>query len=64
MRVVFFGSGSPVSLRALDAVAAAATVVAVVVPAAGRRAGWRRRFARWRARRPLVRRRAGPWARR
>jgi folate-dependent phosphoribosylglycinamide formyltransferase PurN len=56
MRVVFFGSGSPGSQRALDAVAAAATVVAVVVPAARRGAGWRRRLARWRARRPLARR--------
>ena len=57
-RIVFFGSGSPLSVSALDAVAAAGSVVAVVVPA-GRRAGlrgWRRRIARWRARRPLVRR--------
>jgi methionyl-tRNA formyltransferase len=34
MRVVLFGSGSPVSLAALDALAGVSSVVAVVVPAA------------------------------
>lgn len=57
MRVAFFGSGSPMSTRALDAVAARVDVVAVVVPAARRAGGpraWRRRLTRWRARRPLA----------
>jgi methionyl-tRNA formyltransferase len=56
MRVAFFGSGSPMSTQALEAVAARAEVVAVVVPGRRRGRGWRRRLAAWRARRPLVRR--------
>ena len=51
MRIAFFGSGSPMSALALDAVAAHGTVVAVVVPAAVRGRGPR---ALWRA---LARRR-------
>ena len=55
MRVVLFGSGSPVSLAALEAVAA--SVVAVVVPRGGRVRGARsaaRALGRWRGSRGLA----------
>jgi methionyl-tRNA formyltransferase len=58
MRVVLFGSGSPASLAALEALATAATVVAVVVPGGGPVRGPRsavRALARRRANRGLVR---------
>ena len=56
MRAVFFGSGSPMSTRALLALRARPELelVAVVVPAAAPGAPWRRRLRRWRARRPLA----------
>ena len=66
MRIAFFGSGSPMSALALDAVAAHGTVVAVVVPAAvrgrGPRALWRA-LARRRAARVLTERARGLGAR-
>ena len=58
MRVVLFGSGSPLSVRAFEALASAATVVGVVVPGAGAVRGPRsavRALARRRANRRLVR---------
>jgi methionyl-tRNA formyltransferase len=58
MRVVLFGSGSPVALAALEALAAPASVVAVVVPAERPIRGARsaaRALARWRVGRDLVR---------
>jgi methionyl-tRNA formyltransferase len=57
MRVVLFGSGSPLSLCALETLSAAARVVAVVVPAPGKVRGARsaaRALGRWRGRRGLV----------
>jgi len=59
MRVAFFGTGSPMSTHALDAIVTRCTVVAVVVPALPRGRGLRslsRRLARRRGRGPLVRR--------
>jgi methionyl-tRNA formyltransferase len=57
--VAFFGSGSPISTRAFDALAPRATIAAVVVPAPppglGPRAVWRR-LAHRGARAPLVQR--------
>ena len=58
MRVVLFGSGSPVSVRALEALVSAAVVVAVVIPGAGPVRGPRtavRALARRRATRRLAR---------
>jgi methionyl-tRNA formyltransferase len=57
MRVVLFGSGSPASLAALEALAAASTVVAVVVPRGSPIRGPRsavRALARRRGERDLV----------
>jgi methionyl-tRNA formyltransferase len=57
MRVAFFGSGSPISTAAFDAIAPRAELAAVVVPALPRGAGpraWVRRAARRRARAPLA----------
>ena len=56
MRLVLFGSGSPMSTRALEALAARHTIVAVVVPGGfgPRWRGWRRAWARRRAARPLA----------
>lgn len=64
MRIALFGSGSPISTRALSALAADFAVAAVVAPGAAARGGprgWARRFRRRRALRPLRRaaRRAG-----
>lgn len=63
MRVAFFGTGSPISTQAFDALATRCAMVAVVVPALPRGLGLRslsRRRARRRGRDPLVRRaRAG-----
>jgi methionyl-tRNA formyltransferase len=57
MRVVLFGSGSPLSLAALETLSAAVSVVAVVVPGEGKVRGARsaaRALGRWRSRRGLV----------
>lgn len=57
MRVALFASGSPISVRALEALAARFTVAAVVAPAAARAAGWRgwpRRLAHGRVLAPLI----------
>ena len=57
MRVVLFGSGSPLSLAALEALSGVARVVAVVVPGPGRIRGARsaaRALGRWRGHRGLV----------
>lgn len=57
VRIVFFGSGSPVSTAALRALAERFRIVAVVVPSAGRVLGARslaRALLRWQARQPLV----------
>jgi methionyl-tRNA formyltransferase len=62
MRVAFFGSGSPMSTLALDALAPRFEVALVVVPAGRASGGWRgarRRLHRRRARRPLVARARG-----
>jgi methionyl-tRNA formyltransferase len=59
MRIAFFGSGSPISTAAFDAVAARATIVATIVPADRPRGGLRgllRRALRRRATGPLARR--------
>jgi methionyl-tRNA formyltransferase len=58
LRIVLFGSGSPLSLLALEAVARVRPVVAVVVPGTRGPRGPRsaaRALVRWRSRRPLVR---------
>jgi methionyl-tRNA formyltransferase len=56
MRLVLFGSGSPMSAHALEALTARGTLVAVVVPGGwgGDWRGWRRSWARRRAARPLA----------
>lgn len=57
MRLALFGSGSPISTAALDALAARFEVALVVVPAGrpgGGLSGARRRWRRRRARRPLA----------
>jgi methionyl-tRNA formyltransferase len=58
LRVVVFGTGSPLSVAALACAARSCDVVAVVTPAGPPLRGIRsavRRFARWRAARPLCR---------
>jgi methionyl-tRNA formyltransferase len=58
LRVVLFGTGSPLSLAALSAAARAALVVGIVAPSAPALTGLRaagRRLARWRSARPLRR---------
>ena len=58
MKIALFGSGSPISVRALEALTAGAPVVAVIVPGGASGRGWRRwlrRVARSRGRAALVR---------